>query len=98
MEILVKHQLQKEEVINRLKNLAEELKKKYGDQLKNYNEKWSDDKVDVDFKVMGFNISGVLKIFEDKVVMEGKVPMMLKAFEGQVRDQIYDVISDLLKK
>jgi putative polyhydroxyalkanoate system protein len=98
MEIQVKHQLNKDEVKKRLLNLADELKKKYGDQLKNYSEQWNGNKVDIAFKMMGFNINGILEILDDKVVMSGKVPMMLKAFQSQVEDAIYDTLNNLLKK
>lgn len=97
MEILVRHNLGLEQAKKRLQNLADEMKKKYGDQLKNYSEQWHDNIVDVAFKVMGFNIKGKMEISDDKVVMQGKVPMMLKTFEAQVRDQIYATLSDLLK-
>jgi len=97
MEILVKHKLGTEEAKKRLLNLAEEMKKQYGDQLKNYTEEWKGNIVNVAFKVMGFNIKGEMEVKDDKVVMNGKVPMMLKAFESQVSDQIYTTISKLLK-
>ncbi len=97
MEILVKHNLATDEVKRRLQNLAVELKKQYGSQLKDYAEEWIGNKLKVNFKAMGFKLGGILEIFDDRVEMNGKVPLMLKGFEGQVRDTITKTLVDLLK-
>ena len=97
MDILVKHSLATDEVKKRLQNLAVELKKQYGSQLKDYTEEWIGNKLKVNFKAMGFKLGGILEIFDDRVEMNGKVPLMLKSFEGQVRDTITKTLVDLLK-
>ena len=97
MEIEVNHILGIDEAKKRIQNLAGELKKDYGDQIKNYTENWDGNKVDVAFKAMGLKLSGVLEILDNKVTMNGKVPLMAKMYEGEIKRKLVQNLENLLK-
>lgn len=97
MEISVDHKLGIEEAKKRILNLSEELKKDYGDQIKNYTEDWDGDKVNVSFRAMGMKMSGVLEILGDKVRMDGKIPMFAKMYEGEIKRKLVQNLENLLK-
>lgn len=97
MDITVNHNLGIEEAKKRVLNLAEELKKDYGDQIKNYTEDWTGNKVEVSFKAMGLKLSGVLEILENQVTMNGKVPIVAKMYESEIKRKLIMNIENLLK-
>ncbi len=96
MNITVNHSLDIDEAKDRIKNLAEELKKQYGDQLKDYTEHWHGNTVNVAFRAMGVKLSGVLEVLSDKVTMNGKVPLMFKMFEKEATTKIRETLVELL--
>ncbi len=97
MDILVNHSLGIDEAKKRIKNLADELKKDYGNQIKDYTENWDGNKVNVAFKAMGLKLSGILEIFDNKVTMNGKVPLMAKMYEGEIKRKLILNLENLLK-
>ena len=97
MDISVKHVLGVVEAKKRILNLSEELKKDYGNQMSNYVENWNGDKVDVSFKALGMKLSGVLEILDDEVKMSGKVPLIAKMYEGEIKRKLIMNIENLLK-
>jgi len=96
MEISVNHILGQVEAKKRILNFSEVLKKEYGNQISNYVENWSSNSVDISFKVMGMNISGLINILHDKVTMSGKVPIMAKMFQGEIERTIKKQLLELL--
>ncbi len=98
MDISVKHLLGQREAKNRILKFSEILKKDFGTKLSNYEEKWTDNNADISFKIMGMNISGVINILSDKVTLSGKVPLLAKAFEGEIEKTIKQQLSELLIK
>lgn len=97
MDIAVNHKLGIEEAKKRVLNLSEELKKDYGSQISNYTEAWSGNKVEVSFKAMGLKLSGVLEILENQVTMNGKVPIIAKMYESEIKRKLIMNIENILK-
>lgn len=97
MDITVKHILPVAEAKSRILKLSDELKKEYGNQIKNYSETWNGNDVEIAFKAMGIKINGNLKIFPDKVTMNGKLPLMARPYKTQIESLIKGKLLELLK-
>lgn len=97
MDITVNHNLGIEEAKKRILTLGDQLKKEYGSNLKNYEENWNGNSGTFEANVMGAKIEGALDIFENKVSLNGRVPLMFKMFEGQIQNQIEKTLLNLLK-
>jgi antitoxin component of RelBE/YafQ-DinJ toxin-antitoxin module len=96
MNISVNHALPAIEAKNRISKLAEELKKEYGSQIKNYSEKWNGNAAEIAFKAMGLNIKGDLNILLNKVTMTGKLPLMARPYKSQIENLIKTKLAELL--
>jgi hypothetical protein len=92
----VPHNLTRQQAADRLKNMAEQVKKQYGNMVQNLNESWSGETGNFSFTVMGFDVSGVVRV-EDRVVnMEGKIPFAALAFKGRIESVLREKMTELL--
>lgn len=96
MNISVPHNLNQEDVRNRLQNLVGSLKQQYGDQLKNVQENWSGDKGDFSFTAMGVNVKGTVSVQSNSVNIEGDLPLTALPFKGTIESTIKDRLKTLL--
>lgn len=88
MKVSVPHTLGQEEAIARLKTFLEKVKAKYGGQISNLQENWGAESGDFSFSAMGFKTSGKVNIAQDKVEIDGSLPMMAMMFKGKIEDTI----------
>ncbi len=89
MKIEYPHNRAISEVMDLLKVYVQRLKEDYSDKISDLNEQWTDDGGSFSAKIMGFKLDGIFKILSDKIIIETKLPMMLKAFEPTVKDILF---------
>jgi hypothetical protein len=97
MKMSIQHNLPREKAIERLKNMTEQIKKQYGNMVQNLSESWSNDTGSFSFTVMGFDVSGNVKVEDREVKLDGQIPIAALAFKGRIESVIRDKMTELLK-
>jgi hypothetical protein len=88
MNVEVPHTLGKEAAIAHLQSLMDKMQEHYKDQVKDIQQSWDDDKLNFSFKTFGMTITGVLTVYDDKVILDGKLPIAAMVFRGQIEGGI----------
>jgi len=88
MKVEVSHSMGKEAAMERLKTLMDKIQEHYKDQVKDVQQSWDGDKLNYSFKTFGLKITGTVSIEEDKVTLDGKLPIAAMAFRGQIENSI----------
>jgi putative polyhydroxyalkanoate system protein len=90
------HSLGAEEATARLKKMFAKLKERYGDQLSNLEESWSDNKLDYSFSTYGMSVKGDIAIEPDQVKVNGNLPFAAMMFKGKIEQMVRDELEKLL--
>ncbi len=98
IKLSVPHNLTKENAIERLRKMTEQIKKQYGNMVQNLSESWADDSGSFSFTVMGFDVSGKVKVEDREVNMQGQIPIAALAFKGKIESVIRDKMTELLEE
>lgn len=96
MKVNVSHGLTQEEAINRLRTFLEKVKEKYGGQISNLQENWSGNSGDFSFSAMGFKTSGKVSISDNKVDIDGSLPLAAVMFKGKIEEAIREQLERAL--
>lgn len=96
MTITVPHQLSAAEATERMKGLLESVKAKYGDQVSDLQENWTENGGTFSFKAMGFKISGDLTLTDSEMVLNGDYPLAARPFKGKIEGIVKEKATALL--
>lgn len=97
IKINVPHKVSQEEVIKRLKNFSAELKKEHGDTISNLQERWENNKVEIDLSVKGISTKISMEITPQELIIIGKIPLIALPFKGKIEQTIKDKVEELMK-
>lgn len=92
----VSHQLSSSEARSRVEALVEEISAQYGDIISDLQGDWSQDCLSVSFRAMGFSITSDVRVEEERVAVDGKIPMAALPFKGKIQNTIVDKLNELL--
>jgi hypothetical protein len=95
-KVSVLHNLSQEDAVLRLKNVIRDLQNRFADKISNVEQSWSGNSAKYSFEVMGFPVSGSLKIHPEKVQLEGKIPFIALPFKERIEKTIRDQMTTLL--
>jgi hypothetical protein len=96
LNINIPHQLPKTEALERVKKLLGKLKNDHGDQISKVKEQWEGDKANFSFNVKGFDLSGIIKVEENDIKINGNLPFALSFFKGKITNIITQKASEVL--
>lgn len=96
--VTVPHQLGLAEAKRRLEEGVTTLKSKFADKVSSIDERWSGDRLDVDVKALGQNVSAALEVAEDHVQVEVQLPWMLAMIAHRAKGMIQKEGQVLLEK
>ena len=96
LNIVVEHRLEEHEALVRVKRLLTETKNGYGDKVRDLRESWEGNTGTFSFSVIGFAVSGTLKIEQNRVVLDGNLPWGALIFKAQVEGTIRERATALL--
>ena len=90
MEINHDYNCSKQVAYTKIDGFLNELTNKYSDMISNPLKKWNDsnDKMDFSFKVKGFNIEGNIQLYNNKLILNGKLPFLARLFSGKIETTI----------
>ena len=97
MKIEVPHNLGTEQALTKLKTFADQLLNDHKDIVQDVTQSWTGNTGQFNLKAKGFDIKGIINILADKVIVESKLPMMLRPFQNQIETIIVDELKKLLK-
>ena len=90
------HSLGQEEAAKRLKEKFCSVRSKYGSQVNNLQEKWTDHTFSFGFKAMGMGVTGSVRVEEDRVKLHADLPLAAMLFKKSIEQQIRLELSGLL--
>ncbi len=96
INVNVNHNLDKNEATKRIKELLNQMKTEYGNMVQNLEENWTDNMADFSFKAMGMSVTGSLKVDENAMILDGKIPLRALPFKKTIEDKISEEAHKLL--
>jgi hypothetical protein len=90
------HQLGRQTAQNRLQTLLAKVKHRYGDQVSNLREAWSENVLDFGFTTYGIGIQGNVTVDESEVRLDGQIPFAAMMFKGKIEQALRDAMNKAL--
>jgi Putative polyhydroxyalkanoic acid system protein (PHA_gran_rgn) len=98
LDITIPHELPQQEALSRIQGLLKKLQEEQKETIKDVSEKWNGNEGEFSFSAKGFDLSGVLKVEENSVTINGQLPFALSFFKGMISDVIKKKAVELLQK
>ncbi|MBI4087866.1 polyhydroxyalkanoic acid system family protein [Candidatus Kaiserbacteria bacterium] len=92
MHIQIPFKGSKSEAVARMKRALEEARPKMGDQATIHEERWEGDTLRFDVTAQGARISGTLAVGDSEMVVDAKLPLMMRLFEGKIERELGEQI------
>ena len=96
LEVVVPHNLSKEEALSRIRNMFTQMKQEHGDKISNLKEEWTGNAGNFSFTAQGFDIVGTLTVNPSNVELKGKIPFTLSLFKGAITKTIEQQATKIL--
>ncbi len=97
MHLNLTHKYSKEEAKARVKQLLVESKPQLAGKAEIEEERWEGDILHFAFTAQGNRIKGQLEVKDKEFVLDAKLPLMLRLFEGRLEKMIADQSAQMLK-
>ena len=95
MHLEIPHKFTKTEATSRIKNALADAKQKVADKVKIHEERWEGDTLHFDFTAQGQRISGTLATEDNRYVLDAKLPLMLRMFEGRIEREASEYVKKM---
>lgn len=96
LDITIPHQLPRQEALTRIQGLLKKLQKEQEGTISNVSEQWNGNEGEFSFSAKGFALSGSLKVEEESVIINGRLPLALVIFRSAIADAIQKKAGELL--
>ena len=96
LDISIPHQLAPQEALNRIQGLLQQLQRDQADTIKDVKENWNGNEGEFSFSANGFDLFGKIKVEENFVHIDGKLPFALSFFKGKISEVIKEKAGALL--
>jgi hypothetical protein len=90
------HTLGREEAARRLKEKFGSVRAKFGSQVNNLREEWTDHTFSFGFKAMGMGVTGTVHVDDASVKLNADLPLAAMLFKRSIEQQIRQELSGLL--
>lgn len=88
MDIVIQHQLSKDEALKRIRGLLEETKSRFSDRFSDLNEEWENGICHFSFSAMRLSISGEMLVDSPEIKIKGEIPFAAIPFRGKIESII----------
>jgi len=92
----IPHQLPKDEALQRVKSLLEQIKSQHEDKISNLQQDWKGFTGLFSFLVMGFAVSGTLTVEQSSVELVSDIPLPALLFKSKITSMIEEEGAKLL--
>jgi hypothetical protein len=97
MRLQLPHKFSRFEATQRVKAALDEARTKVADKVSIEKEEWQGDTLHFAFTAEGQHISGTLEVQDAQYLIDAKLPLMLRLFEGKIQKAIEEQAKQLLK-
>ncbi len=97
MHLNLAHKYSKEEATARVKQLLIESKPQLAGKAEIEEERWDGDILHFAFTAQGQRITGQLEVKDKEFILDAKLPLMLRLFEGRLEKMIKEQSGQMLK-
>ena len=70
----------------------------FGSNVSNPQGAWDGNTFSFSFQAMGFSIKGTLQVTDTQVILDAKLPLLARAFEGTIRSSVEGELDRLLAR
>ncbi|HVU75514.1 MAG TPA: polyhydroxyalkanoic acid system family protein [Candidatus Paceibacterota bacterium] len=95
MHIALPHKGTKDAAKQQVQTMLAEGRSKFGDQVQLHEDRWEDDTLHFDLTAQGQRISGTLRVEDSQFVLDAKLPLMLRLFEGRIEREVAEQVKKL---
>ncbi len=95
MHVEIPHQFSKQEAINRVKKALNESRGQILAQAPDFKDAWQGDSLAFEATVQGKHITGTLGIEDKQFVLDAKLPLLWRMFEGRIESAIKEQVSKM---
>lgn len=97
MHVQIPHKFSTTEAVSRVKNAIADAKSKMGDKGKIDEERWEGNTLHFAVSGQGQHVSGTLEVKDKEFILDAKLPLMLRLFEGKIEQAIKEQAAQMLK-
>jgi len=98
LDIDIPHTLGKEQALERVQGLLRKLQADQKDIVQNVSENWQGNEGAFSFSAKGFDLSGNIRVEDNKVHINGQLPFALSFFKGKISQIIQEKAAEVLSK
>ena len=96
MRVLKKHGSTREVARDKIETLLPSLMERFGDRLSDIKHDWRGDDLGFSFQASGFNVSGTVSVSDTDLLLDLRLPLAARLFEGKIRSAVEDELDRLL--
>lgn len=97
INVSIPHNIGVENARSRVTGLVQQLKNQYGGRVSDVKESWDGNRGHYTFNAMGFNVDLNISVENDRVNVEGNLPMAALPFKSQIENTIREQGGALLR-
>ena len=97
MHLKLPHQFTKADAVARVKKILNDGRSQLEGKAEIEKEEWEGDTLHFAFTANGQHISGQLEVQDKAFVVDAKLPLMLRMFEGKIEKMIQEQSAQMLK-
>lgn len=98
LNLTIPHELPKEEALNRIKGLLQNLKTEHANMISQVTEEWNGEEGKFAFTAKGFDLSGIIRVTASGVTIDARLPFAVSLFSGTIKSMITEKATALLTK
>jgi len=88
MRIAVPHHTSKENARRRVGERLDQLLAQFGGRADEIQHEWVGDTLRFKGKARGLSVEGSVEVTDSEVIVDGKLPLMARMFEGRIRQAV----------
>lgn len=93
----VPHPLSAADAKDRLQRFIEALQSKFEDKVSDLSQSWTDNSLNFGFNTFGIKIAGKIEALDQKIVVDGDLPLTAMMFKGKIESEMRQQLERLLK-
>jgi len=95
MHLKIPYKGSRSEAVSTVKRALTDGRAQFADKVQIHTETWAGDTLNFDFTAQSQRISGTLAVEDGFYVIDAKLPLMLRLFEGRIEKEIGEQIKKL---
>jgi hypothetical protein len=92
MHLNIPHKFTKTEALSRVKNALEYARPQIAGKAQVHEERWDGSTLHFDITADGHRISGTFAVEDAQFVLDAKLPLMMRLFEGRIEKELAEQI------